>query len=122
MAKPYDNFETSEEAQEFFEAGFRRAFQQMRLLQNPDYPLTVYYAFRQDDEYGGDAEEAEGGVPVDLTTGWETLLEALISSRFQTAFAPQLMKRTAKPPNTRASLRKVRGIRMMSMTSKDRKA
>lgn len=46
------------------------------------FPLTVYYAYKQEDEEAGeDLEEVNGNV--DLTTGWETLLEALISSGFQ---------------------------------------
>jgi adenine-specific DNA methylase len=48
---------------------------------DPRFPLTVYYTFRRDDE-GGDPDEDDPNA-VDLTTGWETLLEALISSGFQ---------------------------------------
>ena len=45
------------EAQRFFEEGFVRAFGSMRAAQHKDYPLTVYYAFKQaetddDDESG----------------------------------------------------------------------
>ena len=47
---------------------------------DPSFPLTVYYAFKQDDEDSGTNEEES---TVDLTTGWETLLEALVSSGFQ---------------------------------------
>ena len=47
-----------------------------------DFPLTVYYAFKQEDEESGVAED-ESASAVDLTTGWETLLEALVSSGFQ---------------------------------------
>ena len=43
----------------------------------------MYYAFKQDDEDSGDIDEDGGEAAVDLTTGWETLLEALISSGFQ---------------------------------------
>jgi putative DNA methylase len=46
------------------------------------FPLTVYYAFKQDDEESGSADDLDN-TGVDLTTGWETLLEALIGSRFQ---------------------------------------
>jgi putative DNA methylase len=73
-------------AKEHFESGFRRAFTALRHKMDPRFPLTVYYAFKQsDEESGGDAEEleAEASPAVDLTTGWETLLEALISSGFQ---------------------------------------
>ena len=73
-------------AKEHFESGFRKAFTALRCKMDRRFPLTVYYAFKQsDEEAGGDNEEAEGESPVviDLTTGWETLLEALISSGFQ---------------------------------------
>src|ERR1700730_275006 len=69
-------------AKEHFETGFRRAFTALRRNMDPRFPLTVYYAFRQDDE-AGEAEEDDNTGAVDLTTGWETLLEALISSGFQ---------------------------------------
>ena len=35
------------EAQEFFETGLAKVFEHMRSIQNPEYPLTVYYAFKQ---------------------------------------------------------------------------
>src|SRR6202022_4612391 len=49
---------------------------------DPRFPLTVYYAFKQDDEEG-ETTDAQGETGIDLTTGWETLLEALVSSGFQ---------------------------------------
>lgn len=71
-----------EKAKEHFESGFRRTFTHLRERLDPRFPLTVYYAFKQDDEESGSdgAETANGSV--DLTTGWETLLDALISSGF----------------------------------------
>ena len=71
-----------EKAREHFESGFRRAFSALRDKMDPRFPLTVYYAFKQDDEGSGAADD-KGESGVDLTTGWETLLEALISSGFQ---------------------------------------
>jgi putative DNA methylase len=53
----------------------------LRGKMDPRFPLTVYYAFKQEDEDAGD--EADTAEALDLTTGWETLLEALISSGFQ---------------------------------------
>ena len=86
-------------AKEHFESGFRTTFTALRDRLDPRFPLTVYYAFKQEDELGNagvpPAEEDDetpaiqnaGGTPalpgVDLTTGWETLLEALVSSGFQ---------------------------------------
>ncbi len=73
-----------QKAKEHFESGFRKAFTALREKMDPRFPLTVYYAFKQaDEEGGGDDEDAEGVPRVDLTTGWETLLEALIASGFQ---------------------------------------
>ncbi len=70
-------------AKEHFEAGFRSAFTHLIERLDPRSPLTVYYAFKQNDEEGNDDEEDnEKNDGVDLTTGWETLLEALISSGF----------------------------------------
>ena len=70
-------------ARQHFEEGFRHAFTSLRSKMDPRFPLTVYYAFKQDDEGSGVDEETEGEAGIDLTTGWETLLEALISSGFQ---------------------------------------
>jgi putative DNA methylase len=69
-------------AKEHFESGFRNAFTTLRNKMDPRFPLTVYYAFKQNDEES-DPADGEGEAGVDLTTGWETLLEALIGSGFQ---------------------------------------
>lgn len=71
-----------DKAKEHFETGFRNAFTALRDKMDPRFPLTVYYAFKQDDEESDDSDDV-GNSGVDLTTGWETLLEALISSGFQ---------------------------------------
>ncbi|ALC12685.1 DUF1156 domain-containing protein [Sphingopyxis sp. 113P3] len=69
-------------AKEHFEQGFRSAFTALRQKMDHRFPLTVYYAFKQDDEESG-SDSDSGTDTIDLTTGWETLLEALISSGFQ---------------------------------------
>jgi putative DNA methylase len=74
------------QARDHFESGFRKAFSVLRDKMDTRFPLTVYYAFKQSDEEDGvDADdlEAEEVRPIDLSTGWETLLEALISTGFQ---------------------------------------
>jgi len=77
-----DRFDGSKKkAKEHFESGFRSAFTVLRGKMDHRFPLTVYYAFKQRDEQVGVDGEDSGGV--DLTTGWETLLEALIYSGFQ---------------------------------------
>lgn len=70
-------------AREHFESGFRKAFTSLRDKMDPRFPLTVYYAFKQDDESSGADDDEHSTSGVDLTTGWETLLEALSSSGFQ---------------------------------------
>ncbi|MGY4650527.1 DUF1156 domain-containing protein [Mycobacterium sp. URHB0021] len=57
-------------AQEFFENGFRQVFARARESALPDFPITVYYAFKQ-------SETTEGN---EASTGWETLLEGMIQS------------------------------------------
>lgn len=55
-------------AKEFFESGFKRVFENARLSALDDFPIAVYYAFRQSDNE--DAEVA--------SSGWETLLEGMV--------------------------------------------
>lgn len=83
IASP-DRFGGSKElAKEHFESGFRSAFTALRDRMDSRFPLTVYYAFKQDDEDPSADENADGTGNIDLTSGWETLLEALNSSGFQ---------------------------------------
>lgn len=65
-------------ARDHFESGFRQAFTLLKEKLDRRFPMTVYYAFKQEDEkVDGDNES------ITLTTGWETLLEALNSTGFQ---------------------------------------
>lgn len=73
-------------AKEHFEAGFRKAFTTLRAKMDAQFPISIYYAFKQSDEResGNDEGSSENtSDSVDLTTGWETLLEALLGSGFQ---------------------------------------
>jgi len=82
IASP-DRFDGSRtKAKEHFEEGFRRAFTHLRERMDPRFPLSVYYAFKQSDEEE-ETVDANSAARVDLTTGWETLLEALVGSGFQ---------------------------------------
>jgi putative DNA methylase len=79
VATPYRFDGSKEKAERFFEEGLGRALERLRGAQNPDYPLTLFYAFKQaeseDDEENGD------GKPVVSSTGWETMLEGLLRAR-----------------------------------------
>lgn len=71
-----------EKAKQHFESGFRRAFTNLLERLDSRFPLTVYYAFKQEDDEESSGEPTKGNAAVDLNTGWETLLEALIASGF----------------------------------------
>lgn len=60
------------EAEEFFEKGFFDVFKKIRLESNADFPIAVYYAFRQ-------TEKNSDGV---ASTGWETMLSGLLNAGY----------------------------------------
>jgi putative DNA methylase len=70
-----------EQARHFFEDGLGEAFNCMRETQHPNYPLTIYYAFKQAESDEDDKQNA-GGATISASTGWETMLEGLIRSGF----------------------------------------
>ncbi|MDE0441972.1 MAG: hypothetical protein OXL38_07625 [Gammaproteobacteria bacterium] len=77
VATPYRFGGNREEARRFFEAGLGRATANMRTAQSPDYPLTLFYAYKQ-------AEKTSGGdwTATASSTGWETMLSGLVASGF----------------------------------------
>ena len=58
----------------FFEEGLGAAFQRIHEASHSDYPVTVFYAFKQSEEDGDGAGVA--------STGWETMLKGLLEARF----------------------------------------
>lgn len=69
VANPYRH-EGREGASRFFEQGFESVFKEARESASSDYPISVYYAFKQQEL------ESEGVT----STGWATLLEGMIRS------------------------------------------
>jgi putative DNA methylase len=67
-------------ARDFFEKGLGEAFSKMRSAQHQDYPLTVFYAFKQTEE--NDDGDSIGKATQSTSTGWETMLEGLIQAGF----------------------------------------
>jgi putative DNA methylase len=67
-------------ANEFFENGFHKAFSSLGEGQNDDFPMTVFYAFKQSEIEDGSASELEQAA---LSTGWETMLQGLLKAGFQ---------------------------------------
>ncbi len=86
IASPYRHGGSKAAAERFFESGLQRAFQRMREAQHYDYPLTLFYAFKQRDSESSTRPGAEGvAVPPTnglASTGWETMLEGLVGSGF----------------------------------------
>jgi len=73
IASPYRFNGSSEAANHHFESGLQQTFAQMRQIIPPEYPLTVYYAFKQQEIV---VEEGTA------STGWETMLNGLIETGF----------------------------------------
>lgn len=69
VANPYRHG-GNDHAKKFFEEGFRNVFANARTSAGPDFPITVWYAFKQSDT------SDEGTV----SSGWETLLDGMIRS------------------------------------------
>ena len=65
-------------AANFFEKGLGNAFARMRETQDPRFPTTVYYAFKQSEQ---DESDDDGNETV-VSTGWEKMLEGLIEAGF----------------------------------------
>lgn len=82
VATPYRFGGSKERAKEHFENGLLKAFQQICNWTHPSYPVTVYYAFKQTEDYEDEVskENSSGFV---VSTGWETMLTGLVNSGFQ---------------------------------------
>ncbi|GAB4425577.1 MAG: hypothetical protein Kow0031_05180 [Anaerolineae bacterium] len=74
IASPYRYGGDKTAAEKHFETGLMQAFAKMRRVILPEYPLTVYYAFKQQEVV---IEEGTA------STGWETMLTGLIETGFQ---------------------------------------
>jgi putative DNA methylase len=107
IATPYRFEGSKERAQKFFEDGFGKVFEKIREVHNSEYPLTVYYAFKQSESKEDDDER---GIASQASTGWETMLEGLLQAGFQSQahgrcevkcrIAPSLAALTLLPPQS----------------------
>ncbi|MCA9833506.1 MAG: DUF1156 domain-containing protein [Thermomicrobiales bacterium] len=79
VATPYRFKGGKKEAERFFEDGLRHTFAGTVQIQDPDFPTTVYYAFKQAETI----ETKDGQGSESASTGWETMLEGLIVSGYQ---------------------------------------
>jgi putative DNA methylase len=82
VATPYRFDGDKDRCREFFEAGLESAFHNMRKIGAEDYPLTVFYAFKQAETEEESEDDSPEHTLAIASTGWETMLEGLIRSSF----------------------------------------
>jgi putative DNA methylase len=88
IAAPHRHGGNKNRAKDFFEQGLGQAFYQIKQVydladtlyrkSNPDYPFSVFYAFKQTEK----DRKSKDGVEVTASTGWEAMLEGLIKAGF----------------------------------------
>lgn len=78
-ALPHHHSEDQSRANAHFEAGFRGVFTRIRECHNPDVPMTLYYAYKQEDDEGND----DGGGTGAGATGWEKMLQGVVDAGLQ---------------------------------------
>lgn len=76
VATPYRFDGSVERARDFFEDGMLHTCQQIYQYAREDIPVTIYYAYKQSDT---ETEETEAKT---ASTGWETMLSAVIQAGF----------------------------------------
>lgn len=72
VANPYRH-DGAEGARKFFEEGFEHVFEHARTNASDEYPITVYYAFKQ-------SEMDDKGT---ASTGWESILGGMLQAGWQ---------------------------------------
>lgn len=76
VATPYRENRGKDGAREFFEEGMFSTFKQVYEYACEDVPVTIYYAFKQSET------ETSNDVESTASTGWETMLSAIIRAGF----------------------------------------
>jgi putative DNA methylase len=95
VADPHRFSGRRDEADQFFEHGIGLAFHRIREAQDARFPLTVYYAFKQAET---DDDDDNGTAQATASTGWETMLQALLAAGFQvTGTWPMRSELTNRP-------------------------
>jgi putative DNA methylase len=79
VAIPYRFDGNQSAANEHFENGFRDVFSQIKKQHHPEIPMTVFYAYKQED----DEREGEEGSSGAGATGWEKLLQGMVDTGLQ---------------------------------------
>ncbi|CAB4947358.1 MAG: DUF1156 domain-containing protein [Actinobacteria bacterium] len=84
-----------QQASDFFEHGFNEVFARIRLTTPQDFPIAVFYAFKQ-------TETDDAGT---ASTGWQTLLEGMLNNGWEvTATWPIRTERQGKISGNSANM------------------
>jgi len=87
VATPFRFGNDKSKAKDFFEAGLQNVFTSAQNFLISDAPATIYYAFKQtesnDDQDAADIESPINEVEKKTSTGWETMLQSLMSSGYE---------------------------------------
>lgn len=76
IASRYRHGGSEEAAEQHFREGFAAFYERLTATAHPDFPVTIYYAFKQ-------SETDEEGDGQNISTGWESMLEGLVDAGFQ---------------------------------------
>lgn len=76
VATPYRENRGKDGARDFFEEGMFSTFKQVNKYAREDVPVTIYYAFKQSETVTSNDVESTA------STGWETMLSAIIRAGF----------------------------------------
>lgn len=77
IANPYRFGGDEDKAKDHFLTNLQNALVLVRKQQNPEYPITIYYAFKET-ESDNDSDET-----MISSTGWETILTSIINAKLQ---------------------------------------
>lgn len=72
VATPYHFNGDAQAAKDHFEEGMRQFFVRLAEQQHPDFPTTLFYAYKQEEGISGDSSVA--------STGWEVMLSGLLEA------------------------------------------
>lgn len=76
VADPYRDNRGKDGAKQFFENGMFETFSQVYACSSNEYPVTIYYAFKQSET------ESDSGQDTQASTGWEVMLSAILRAGF----------------------------------------
>jgi putative DNA methylase len=81
IATPYRFDGNTEKAKLYFESGLKKVFCEIKKNHLCDYPITVYYAYKQTETESIGKEELNFNSN-DFSTGWQTMLNSLIDNGY----------------------------------------